>query len=92
MLDSIKYANKASGVPRTTLRRRLAGQRSRDETEPNSKRLTALDEKVIVSRILKLDAKGISATRTMVEKMANDLLTARGEGLVRQIEFLLHSH
>ena len=80
--DSIRHASKAFGVPRTTLRRRRAGQRSRAENEPNSKRLTALEEEVIVSRILELDAKGLGATRTMVEEMANDLLAARGEGPV----------
>ena len=80
--DSIRHASKAFGVPRTTLRRRRAGQRSRAETEPNSKRLTALEEEEIVRRILELDARRIGATRTMVEEMANDLRAARGKGPV----------
>ena len=36
----------------------------------------------MVARILDLDARGIGATRTMVEETANDLLAARGRGPV----------
>ncbi|KAF1923483.1 uncharacterized protein M421DRAFT_9588 [Didymella exigua CBS 183.55] len=40
------------------------------------------EEEAIVARILELDARGIGATRAMVQEMANDLLAARGEGPV----------
>ena len=46
---------------------------------PNSKKLKETEEEAIVARILELDARGIGATRAMVEGMANDLLAARGE-------------
>ena len=73
--DSTKHASKAFDVPRTTLRRRR-------NTEPNSKRLKKSEEGAIVARILELEARGIGATRVMVQEMANDLLAARGEGPV----------
>src|SRR5689334_23614220 len=80
--DSTRHASRAFAVPRTTLRDRRAGKPSRRDTEPNSKKLKKLEEDVIVARILDLDARGIGATRAMVEEMANDLLAARGEGPV----------
>ena len=80
--DSVKHASKALEVPRTTLRRRRAAQRSWEETEPNSKKLIALEEGAIVSGILELEFKGLNATSTMVEEIANDLLAACGEGPV----------
>jgi uncharacterized protein YoaH (UPF0181 family) len=45
--------------------------------KPNLKNLSKLEEKVIVARILKLDAQGISATRTIVPEIANNMLAAR---------------
>ncbi|KAF1929906.1 uncharacterized protein M421DRAFT_3684 [Didymella exigua CBS 183.55] len=44
--------------------------------------LKKTEEDAIVTRILELDEQGIGPTRTMVEEMANNLLTARGEGPV----------
>jgi hypothetical protein len=46
------------------------------------KKLDKLEEEAIVTRILELDARGIGATRAMVQEMANDLLAARGGGPV----------
>ena len=37
---------------------------------------------MIVARILKLDARGIGAIRTIVQEIANNLLAARGRGPV----------
>ena len=42
-------------VAETTLRRRRAGIPSRRDCKPNSKKLTQLEEEVIVSYILNLD-------------------------------------
>ena len=64
------------------LRRRRNGTLARRDCEPNSKNLSKLEEEAIVARILELDARGIGATRTMVQEMADDLLAARGEGPV----------
>ena len=78
--NSTKHASKAFNVPRTTLRARRNGRPARRDCQPNSSRLRKIEEEAIVVRILDLDARGIGATRTIVEEMANDLLTARGEG------------
>ena len=80
--DSTRHASKAFDVSRTTLRRRRNGTLARRDCEPNSKNLSKLEEEAIVARILELDARGIGATRTMVQEMANNLLAARSEGPV----------
>ena len=80
--DSTKHACRAFDVPETTLRERRAGKLARRDCEPNLKKLKKTEEEAIVARILELDERGIGATRTMVEEMANDLLAARGEGPV----------
>ena len=80
--NTVNYASKAFGVPRSTLRDRRAGKLARRDCEANSKKLTKVEEEAIVDRILELDAQGKGPTRTMVQDMANDLLAARGEGPV----------
>jgi hypothetical protein len=68
----------AFSVPRTTVQRRRQGALSRRDREPNSKKLTKLEEEALVQRILDLDQRGIGATRAMVQDMANDLLGKHG--------------
>jgi hypothetical protein len=46
------------------------------------KKLDKLEEEAIVTRILKLDARGIGATRAIVQEIANNLLAARSRGPV----------
>jgi hypothetical protein len=77
--DKTKHVSEAFDVPQTTLRRRRAGKPSRRETKPGLKRLDKLEEEAIVRRILKLDTRGIGATRAMVQDMANNLRAARGK-------------
>jgi hypothetical protein len=67
----------AFSVPRTTVRRRCQGALSQRNREPNSKKLTKLEEEALVQRILDLDQRGIGATRAMVQDIANDLLSKR---------------
>jgi hypothetical protein len=80
--DSIRHASRAFSVPETTLRQQRAGRHARRDCEANLKKLTKTKEEAIVARILKLDKRGIGATRTIVEEIANDLRAARGEGPV----------
>ena len=82
MPNSINHASKAFVVPRTTLRRRRAGKLARRNCEANLKKLTKVEEEAIVNCILKLDTQGKGLTRTIVQDIANNLLTARGEGPV----------
>jgi hypothetical protein len=65
-------------VPRRTLVDRRAGKRPRHDCEPNTKRLTKLEEKVIVERILEESERGIPSSKADVRDMADKLLRERG--------------
>jgi hypothetical protein len=67
----------AFSVPRTTVRRRRQGACSRQDREPNSKKLSKLEEEALVRRILDLNQQGIGITRAIVQDIANNLLTKR---------------
>ena len=69
-------------VSRTTLQRRRAGTRARRDCHPNSKKLTKLEEQVIISHILDLDTRGFAPSYDAVRDMADKLLAARGAGQV----------
>ena len=75
---SVKRAAATYNVPRTTVRRRRAGQRSRRDCEPNSKRLTKLEEEAIVQRVLEESLRGIPPSKAHVQDMADRLLRERG--------------
>jgi hypothetical protein len=67
-------------VSERTIRRRRAGVSARRDCQPQSKKLTQLEEEVIVSYILDLDSRGFPPTYAAVRGMANSLLAARGAG------------
>ena len=69
-------------VPESTLRDRRARKPARRDCQPNSKKLTKLEEQVIVDHILDLDLRGFSPTYAAVRDMADRLLAARGAGQV----------
>ena len=69
-------------VPRVTLQRRRAGTRARRDCQPNSKKLTQVEEEVIVHRILDLDQRRFAPTYAAVRNMADRLLAARSAGQV----------
>ena len=71
-------------VAETTLRRRRAGTLARRDCQPNSRKLTQLEEQVIVGYILDLDLRGFSPTYAAIRDMADKLLAARGAGQVGQ--------
>ena len=75
-------AAQAFNVPRSTLHRRRAGKPARRDCQPNSKKLTQLEEEVIVNYILDLDRRGFAPTYAAVRDMADKLLAARGAGQV----------
>ena len=72
----------AFSVPRSTLRDRRQGALPRRDREPNSKKLSKLEEEALVRRILELNTQGIPAIKAMVRDIANNLLAERGEGPV----------
>jgi hypothetical protein len=80
--DSTRHASKAFDVPQTTLREQRNRTLAQRDCEPNQKKLSKLEEGAIVARILKLDTRGIGATKTIVADIANNLLAARSKGPV----------
>ena len=83
-LSSSRRAALVYNVPKSTLNNRRAGRPARRDCQPNSKKLTQLEEQVITSYILDLDLRGFAPTYAAVRNMANKLLTARGAGQVGQ--------
>ena len=66
-------------VPRTTLRARYLGTPSRQDSLANSRKITLLEEEVIVQHILDLDLRSFPPRISNVEDMANRLLQARNQ-------------
>jgi hypothetical protein len=64
-------------VPRSTLRDRRAGVATRRDCEPNSKKLTKLEEEVIARYILDLDSRGFAPSLGAIQDIADKLLTER---------------
>jgi hypothetical protein len=77
-LQSNKSAAAIYNVPRRTLVDRRAGKRARRDCEPNSKRLTKLEEEVVLSSILNAGLRGVPPTKALVRDMADRLLRERG--------------
>src|SRR5579862_5045013 len=71
---SVHYTAKTYDVVETTLRRRRAGIPSRCDCIPNMKKLTELEEKVIIQHSFELDSRGFSSQLGVIRDMANRLL------------------
>ena len=65
---------KIYNVSRTTLAQRLRGRQSSRDIMPNSRKMTDIEESVIVRYILELDSQGFPPRLSHVEDMANRLL------------------
>ncbi|GKU10279.1 unnamed protein product, partial [Fusarium langsethiae] len=74
---SLRRAAKIYEVGFGTLRNRQNGIQSRDAWVPKSRRLTDLEEQIIVQFLLDLDSRGFPARLRFVEEMANSLLADR---------------
>ncbi|USP77768.1 hypothetical protein yc1106_05042 [Curvularia clavata] len=83
-IETERCAAKTFNISRATLHRRRAGCPARRDCQPNSKKLTKLEEEVIVDHILNLDSRGFAPTYAAVRDMADKLLAARGAGQVGQ--------
>lgn len=79
---SIRAAARLYSVDFSTLARRKRGQASRRDSTPNSRKLTDLEESVIVQHILDLDSRSFPPRLSSVEDMANRLLRDRGASRV----------
>jgi hypothetical protein len=76
-------ASKIYNAPKTTLYRRINGRTSREDYTPTNKRLSLIEEEVIVKNILKLDAQGLTPTIAMVKEIADSICKARGAPPIR---------
>lgn len=77
-IDTVRRAAQIYGVPRTTLRRRMAGTPARENYVVKNTRLTPIEEDVLTKSIEKLDAQGLSPSLDIVREMADTICVARG--------------
>ncbi|USP82168.1 hypothetical protein yc1106_09442 [Curvularia clavata] len=83
-IQSTQRAAIAFNIPKSTLIDRRARKRARRDYQPNSKKLTKLEEDVIANHILDLDLRRFAPTYAAVRDIANKLLATRGASQVRQ--------
>ena len=76
-VKSLRRAEELYSVPQRTIQRRRDGKRPRRDCEPNSKRLTKLEEEAIVERILEQSLRGLPPSKPNVQDMADRLLRER---------------
>ena len=81
-IQSNRRAAVIFNVTRSTLQNRRNGKPARRDCQPNSKKLTKLEEEVIVDHILDLDLRGFSPIYAAVRDIANKLLATRGASQV----------
>ncbi|OBS17615.1 hypothetical protein FPOA_11933 [Fusarium poae] len=74
---SLRRASSIYKVNYWKLRRRQNGIQSRCDCTPNSRKLSDLEEQIIIQFLLDLDSRGFPARLRFVEEMANSLLADR---------------
>ena len=74
---SMSATIKTYKVPKTTLISRIKGRPTREDFKPQNKRMSTIEEEVIVKNILKLDAQGLSPTIALVKEMADSICKAK---------------
>jgi len=75
---NIFAAAKAYNVDYKTLHRRINGGTSREDYIPTNKKLSLIEEEVIIENVLKLDSQGLSPSISLVREMADSICKARG--------------
>jgi hypothetical protein len=75
---SISAAARIYNVSKATLTRRINGGTTREDYTLTNKKLTNIEEEVLVRDILKLDAQGLSPTISLVREMADTICRAKG--------------
>jgi hypothetical protein len=91
---TINAAVKLYEVPRTTLRRRHVGISLRCDIPANSRKLTLIEESVLLEKILDLDIRGFQARLADVAAMADRLRTDQDTSCVgtRWAEYFVKRH
>jgi hypothetical protein len=69
---------KAYKVNHKTLYRRINGGTSREDYTPKNKKLSSVEEEVLIKDILSLDTQGLPPSIALVRDMANSIHKARG--------------
>jgi hypothetical protein len=77
-ISTIQEAARLFNIPRTTLRRRLAGTANRVETRVNSYKLTQIEEESLRKWILLMDSRGAAPRPATVREIVDLLLATRG--------------
>jgi transposase-like protein len=75
---SIRQLARDFDVSVTTLRRRISGVKSREESRANNHKLTILEEETLLNWIILLDDRGAAPRPNIVREAANLLLEDRG--------------
>ena len=74
---SVRKAATLYEIPESSLRDRRTGMRPRCEAPANSRKLTDLEEKVLLERVLDLDTRGFQPRLSDVREMVDRLCTTR---------------
>lgn len=80
--ESTRRAAVAYDVPQSTVSDRLRGVQPRRVAQMGNRKLTMTEEKALILWILSMDERGMPPTMTYTRRMANLLLSERGEGPV----------
>ena len=80
---SVRKAATIYEIPRSSLRDRRAREQPRRELPANSRKLTDLEEKVLLERVLDLDARGFQPRLSDIRDMADRLRAARDASRIR---------
>jgi hypothetical protein len=81
-IRTLRRAESVYNVPRRTIQQRRANTLPRRDCEPPAKRLTKLEEKAVVQRILEQSERGLPCSKADVRDMADKLLRERGSNAV----------
>jgi len=77
--QSVRALAAAYDVPKSTLQRRLHGTQARSEIVSVNRKLSPIEEQSLVQWILELDRRGFPPYIIDVRRMADALLSARGQ-------------
>ncbi|KAJ6436248.1 ATP-dependent DNA helicase PIF1 [Purpureocillium lavendulum] len=80
--DSAHKAATAYDVPQSTVSARLRGARPRRDAQMKNRKLTATEETALVQWVLSMDERGMPPTVAYTRRMANLLLSERGQETV----------
>jgi hypothetical protein len=80
---SVRSAANIYNIPETTLRYRRDGKKSRRDMSANLRKLTNLEESVILRRVLDLDSRGFQPRLSDIQEMADRLRIDRHASRVR---------